>query len=227
MPSGNGSAKRMAWTTGVAIAAAVGVGVFLVVWHAKTFRLEVDGASVLWVALVTFGAVWPAGERWSQAAAGIAGGMVAGVAAYYGAVVVLPVTALGRGIGLGVAAAVVGGVCLAGHRFVSMGAAMVGYGIGAGVSVFAGIRPTSGMGDIFEVWMALGVAILAGVFGARLLRASAAVAQRRQVLHAEAMHMSEIHMPHFHLPRLHMPHIRIPRPNGGNGHERVRGGAQR
>lgn len=222
MSSGNGSAKRMAWSTSLAMAIAVGIGVFLVVWHARTFRLEVDGASVLWVALVTFGAVWPAGDRWFRTAAGIAGGMVAGVAAYYGTQVILPVTPLGRGIGLGVAAAVVAGACLAADRFLSMGAAMLGYGIGAGVAVFAGIRPTSGIGDIFEVWMALGAAVLAGVFGARLLRASAGVVQAKQVLPAR-----EVHMPIFHLPRLHMPHIRTPRANGGNGHRRVRTGAER
>lgn len=209
------------------LAVAVGVGVFVIVWNAKTFRLDVDGASVLWVAFVTFGAVWPAGERWFQAAAGIGAGMVAGVAAFYGTQVVLPITALGRGIGLGVAAAVVAGVCLAGHRYVSMGSGMVGYGLGAGISIFAGIRATSGIGDIFEVWMALGVAILAGVFGARLLRAIALMEQRRQALPAQPMHMPEIHMPHLHLPKLHMPHIRVPRANGGNGHKRVRTGTER
>lgn len=215
MAPSDGSARRMRWTTSIAVAAAIGGGVFLVVWNAKTFRLEVDGASVLWVALVAFGAVWPMGERWSRAATGLGVGMVAGVAAFYGAAVVLPLTPMGRGIGLGVAAAAVSAACLSARRFMALGTAMIGYGIGAGVAVFAGIRPTSGIGDLFEVWMALGVAGFAGVFGARLLRASVVELRRRQIVHASKIHVAGAPRPHkmeekAQAPILHLPHIRMP-----------------
>lgn len=212
----NGSSQSMSWGMRLGMAAAIGFGVFFVIWNMNTLRMSVEGITVVWVPLVAFGAIWPAGEKQRRATMGILLGTVVGVGAYYGAQVLTPLTPVGTGIGLGVAAAVLAWVCLTGHQVVSMATAMIGFGVAAGVSRLVGIRPSSGWGDVFEVGMACVVAMLVGAFAAHALRAAVIYMRQEHPLETVAQHMPEVHVPGV-VERIHVPHLHMPHLKRGNG----------
>jgi hypothetical protein len=224
MRNGNGSSQSMSWGMRLGMAAAIGFGVFFVIWNMNTLRMSVEGVTVVWVPLVAFGAIWSAGDK-RRATMGILLGTVVGIAGYYGAQVMTPLTPAGTGIGLGITAAVLAFVCLTARHAVSMATAMIGFGVAAGVSRLVGIRPSSGWGDIFEVGMACVVAMLIGAFAAHALRATVVYMRKEHPFEGVAQHMPEVHVPgveRIHLPHVHMPHLRR-----GNGSRHEEAGAGR
>ena len=158
------------WTISV-IATAFGAAVFLITWQSSLLRLDVEGLNVAWVALVSFGMAWYAG--WGtglRIGAGIAFGLLASLAAFYGSMSVLPATKLGVGIGLAIGAAATAAVCHVVQRMASFAAAAVGYGTGLVLARAFPIRPTTPADDLFALMTAAVLAVLIGALGSLVLR---------------------------------------------------------
>ncbi len=160
------------WTL-VIVAVAFGTAVCLIAWHGTSLRLEADGAVMGWAVLVAFGMTWH-GE-WSNAwrvGAGVVFGALAATAAWYGVLSVLPVTALGFGIGLGIAAFAVAAITHVVPRALSFAGAAVGFGVGVAASRAFPMRPTTPADDLFALMLTTSLAIVIGSFGSMMLRAS-------------------------------------------------------
>jgi hypothetical protein len=154
------------------VAAAVALAVFILAWHGRSLRLEVDGASLGWIVLVAFGMTWH-GEWESgwRIGGGLALGAFAGVAGYYGSLSVLPVTPFVFGLSMGVVAGCVALLCHAFPRFVAFSGGIVGFGIGIAAVREFGFKPTTRVDDLFALMLTIALALALGVLGSMALRA--------------------------------------------------------
>jgi len=158
------------WTM-ILVAATFAVAVFVVSWLGRPLRLEADGARFAWVVLIAFGMSWHGdiANSW-RVMAGLIGGALAGLAGYYGALSVLPVTPMGIALGLSITA---GGIALLAHSFprvVSFAAAAVGFGVGVAMAGHFPLRPTSPAEDLLTLGLVAGAALAIGSVGSMALR---------------------------------------------------------
>lgn len=157
----------------VGLCLCVGLGVFVVVWNAKSLRLVVDGHIFAWVPLVAFGIVWSAGRdvAW-RTAAGVMVGAIVAVSALWGGMAFLPVASdLAWGLWVGVVIAGATAICHLLPRLVSFGAMTVGFATGMGAALYSSFDPATSAVSYFNVLMAVILALIIGTIGAQLLHA--------------------------------------------------------
>jgi hypothetical protein len=154
------------------VAASFGLGVWIVAWHGTSLRLEVEGANLTWVALVGFGMAWHGewGSGWRVGAGLVAGG-AASVAAYYGALTILPLTPFSFGMGLGISAACVALIAHMYPRVLSFAGAAVGFAVGISAARALPMRPLTPADDLFALMLTVSLALVMGVTGSLALRA--------------------------------------------------------
>lgn len=156
----------------VAFAALCGLGVTMLFWHASTLRLDPNGSTLVWAALGGFGIGWMMRERSPlHALGGLLAGSTAGVLGALAALRYLPLTPLGRGIGLGVAAAVTVLAVVVSRRRIPLGPTAVAFAMGVAAADLAGLGGTSDLGDAAAVWTALVFAFVLGVLGVEAVAA--------------------------------------------------------
>ncbi|MEX0875585.1 MAG: hypothetical protein WD646_14220 [Actinomycetota bacterium] len=154
------------------VSAAFAVGVLIVAWLGTSLRLEADGARLGWAVLVAFGMAWHGdiASAW-RIAAGLIAGAMAGLAGYYGALSIFPVTPRGLAMGLAITAA---GVAVIAHllpRILSFAGAVVGFGVGIAAAGQFPFRPTTPADDLFSLALVVATAFAMGCFGSVTLRA--------------------------------------------------------
>jgi hypothetical protein len=184
------------------VAVAFGLAVFTISWHGRSLRLEVEAANLAWVVLVAFGMTWLGEvEASGRVALGLALGGLGVMAAYYGALVLVPITPFWIGSVLGLTALVMAFLSHAYPRVVSFSGTVVGFGVGLAAARSLPLRPTTRVDDLFALMLTVALGISMGLLGSMVLRFVVSRAEDR----AEHTGARVIRMPHLHLPRRHAP----------------------
>lgn len=154
------------------IAFSFALGVFFLAWHAETFRFEIEGTNLGWVAIVAFGMAWHGrwGSGWRVGAGMVVGGL-ATLATFYGAVSTFPITPISVGLWLGVATLIVAFAAHVVPRIISFAGVAVGIGIGVAAARSLPVRPTTPADDLFALMLTMSMIMVVGVFGSLALRA--------------------------------------------------------
>jgi hypothetical protein len=154
------------------VAVSFGLGVMFVAWHGKSLKLEVEAANLVWIALIGFGMTWHGewGSGW-RVGSGLVAGSVVSIAAFYGALSILPITAFSFALGMGVAAMCLAFIAHMWPRMLSFAGTAVGFGVGVAAARSLPMRPTTPIDDMFTLMFTSALCMILGVAGSLALRA--------------------------------------------------------